>query len=149
MSRAWLTLDGTTLWFKDEPFAIWLRSMSLNLESSPSANQSQCLTDLSHAWLLQSELVGVSNVLGVDLDELKTSAELCIVHKASMRVQRLLRAFGDVVPSPTLELLGFTGNAASEINTHEILQIGDQLELLVKKRLARSIATAASLKSLA
>lgn len=135
MSQAFIESAQTTLWFRDEALAIWLRIVCLNLEHS-AIELNEWQEEMRIDWLHQSDLVGVSNAIGIDLDQyLTTPSRVSAFRTTCVKVQTLLQNAGDLVPSHCLRLLGFHGNGSIDISTTELLDIGQQILQLVNARL--------------
>lgn len=127
MSKTWIKFGLQDHWFEDEPAVIWFRVMSLNLRSAalyPLGEWGQA-KELQDELMVQSGLHGGSNCIGLDLNEtIAIAADNAYFASAVRRVNNIFEGFGDVVESPCLKALGFSGQLAAARDTTPILFVG-------------------------
>ena len=126
MSKTWIRFGSQHHWFEDEPAAIWFRVTSLNLCSEELYSlRGRHFEELRDELMMQSELYGGSNCMGVDLDEwITTAADKAYFALVVRRVNEIFEEFGDVVESHSLKALGFSGQIANACDTTSIRIIG-------------------------
>lgn len=137
MSKTWIEIDSQCHWFEDGPAAIWFRVMSLNLNSDAlfSLTGWDEVGSLREALMVQSELYGASNCMGLDLNEyIKSTANGAYFAASVRRVNKIFDDFGGCIDSPCLRALGFTGDLASASDTRSISAIGTLLLSVLASR---------------
>lgn len=131
MSKSFAHLSGQTLWFSDEPFAVWLRMMALNLEP-PLPGDSAWHNEITDCWLSTSQLVGVSNAMGVHFDEdFSELAKTSVLYRAMRKVDEILRRFDDESFQDAVLALGFTECEARLASLVETRAVGSDLMSLL------------------
>ena len=101
--------------------------MSLNLDSEElySLRDWGQAKELQDDLMVQSELYGGSNCVGVDLNRyIITAANEVYFALAVRRVNKIFGDFGDFVESPCLKALGFSGQLAAACDTTAIRFVG-------------------------
>jgi hypothetical protein len=133
MSKSYVSLAGQTTWYSDEPFAVWLRLMALNIQKNVRGSSGRII-EVTDEWLRTSRLLGVSNVMGVDLDDDFPTYEMaCLLRDAVGNLNELLVELNDV----TLDQLVRTSGFAASCSVTDLLEIGQDVDVRIQFRLSQ------------
>ncbi|MYN03307.1 hypothetical protein GTP41_14515 [Pseudoduganella sp. DS3] len=131
MSKSNITISGKTLWYQDDPFAIWLRVMALNLKSYRSDDHVWTY-ETADSWMSMTKMLGVSNVMGVDLDvDFDTFQKAWVLRNIVKRIREIINQLDDGSLDLVARAIGLNVSCSIE----EVQEIHNSVEAMLIERL--------------
>jgi len=132
METTFVALGNGGFWIQDSILGLWLRLLALHLED-PSGTDSpaQALRD---EWLLASRGY-FSGCAPFDLElDVSTKEGRTLVLAAIESLMGTLRSAPARIDAPTLNLLGIEARFPEDVETAQLLKLGDSFRELIQKQ---------------